>query len=139
MSHLRDINLLTRHLETEWADAAGDQTVPLLSENSAAAASIPAKFIRLHVRPGSQQKRNLGNGHHRVERTGRVWVHVAIQKAAATGIAWALSDKVSSIFANWTSPDGELRCGEIATDVVASNDHYMIAVKVSYRSIRIES
>lgn len=139
MSHLKDINLLSKRLETEWAGLAGDKTVPLLNENSAAAATIPPKFIRLHVRPGSQKKRNLGNNRNRVERTGRVWVHVAIPKASASGIAWSLSDKVSAIYANWTSPDGYLRCGEITTDVVESKDHYMIAVKVSYSSSRTES
>nr|WP_256869312.1 phage tail terminator-like protein [Sphingobium lactosutens] len=129
---------MTKRLETEWAGPSGDKTAPLLYENSAASATIPAKFIRLHVRPGTQQKRNLGNDRHRVERTGRVWVHVAIPKTTATGIAWSLSDKVSSIFANWTSPDGSLRCGEIITDVVESKDHYMIAVKITYSSSRIE-
>lgn len=138
MSHIADIKLLTKQLESQWATAAGDKSVVLLFENAAAAATQPTKFIRLHVRPGSEKKTNLGNNRHRIEREGRVWVHVAIPKATSSDIAWAIAGKVSAIYSSWRSPDGYLRCDEIVTDVVPSDTHYMIAVKVHYRSIRTE-
>lgn len=138
MSHLVDIKLLTKRLETEWAADAGDKSAVLLLENDKAAAKPPTKFIRLHVLPGSETKKNLGSNRHRVERMGRVWVHVAIPKAASTDVAWLIAGKVSAILSNWQSPDGHLRCGVVETEHVDSPDHYMIAVKVHYQSSRTE-
>ena len=135
MGHSTDIELLRKHMASQWTD----KSVPLLYDNGKAGATPPAKFIRFAVRPGMETKTNLGNDRHRVVREGRVWVHVAIPIGEADATAWTIADRVTAIFANWTSPDGALRCGPITTDIVASNTHYMIAVKVFYRSSRNES
>lgn len=135
MSHSTDIEILRKRLATQWSG----EPVPMLYDNGKAGATPPARFIRFAARPGSEKKSNLGSNRHRVVREGRVWVHVAIPIGEADASAWTIADKVSAVFANWNSPDGALRCGEITTDVIASNTHYMIAVKVFYRSNRIES
>ncbi|WP_088184058.1 hypothetical protein [Sphingobium sp. Z007] len=134
MGHSTDVDLLRKRMIAQWTD----KSAPLLHDNAKAGTAPPPRFIRFAVRPGTETKANLGNARHRVVREGRVWVHVAIPIGEADANAWALVDKVTTIFANWSTPDGALRGGAITTDVVASATHYMIAVKVFYRSSRIE-
>lgn len=138
MGHSTDIDILRKRMASQWK-ASGDPAVPLLYDNGKAGVTPPARFVRFAVRPGSEVKSNLGSDRHRVVREGRVWVHVAIPIGEADANAWTIADKVSAVFANWNSADGALRCSEITTDVIASTTHYMIAVKVFYRSSRTES
>lgn len=134
MGHSTDIDILRKRMIALWID----KSAPLIHDNAKAGTAPLPKFVRFAVRPGTETKSNLGNDRHRVTREGRVWVHVAIPIGEADANAWALADKVAAIFANWASPEGALRCGPITTDMVSSPTHYMIAVKVFYRSNRNE-
>ena len=134
MGHSTDIDILRKHMIALWTD----KSAPLIHDNAKAGTAPLPRFVRFAVRPGTETKSNLGSDRHRVIREGRVWVHVAIPIGEADANAWALADKVAAVLAHWTNPDGALRCGAITTDVISSTTHYMIAVKIAYRSSRVE-